>query len=252
MKKKYLIANWKMHLNPRQAYRLAESYLKYTSPSQNVSTILCPSFTALSDMSALIGKNRSVHIGAQDCFWKSSGSFTGEESPSILSGLGVRYVLIGHSERRIHLGETDAMVHLKLKGILEQSKLKPILCIGENSGEQKSGSTFQILEKQLRGALDGLKIARQILIAYEPVWAIGSGNSITPVDCKKIADWIRMFLSKRYSSISNSTSILYGGSIDLANAHSIIVNGGIDGLLVGSASLHSRTLAALHGILARK
>ncbi len=251
MKKKFLIANWKMHLNPRQSRSLVQGYLKYAGTSEHVSTILCPSFTSLSDVSALIGKNRSVHIGVQDCFWKTSGSFTGEESPSILYGLGVRYVLIGHSERRIHLGETDAMVHAKLEGIMEQSKLKPILCIGENGGERKSCSTFEILEKQLRSALNRLKITRQFLIAYEPVWAIGSGTSITPVECKKIADWIRAFLAKRYPSISSVTPILYGGSVDLTNAHSIIADGGVDGLLVGSASLHVRSLVKIHDILAK-
>lgn len=247
MKKKFLIANWKMNLNPRQSQAVAASYVKRIQSSSSVTTILCPSFTSLQGVIATVNRTSHVSVGSQDCFWKSSGSYTGEESPLVLSALGVRFVIVGHSERRIHLGESDAVVRLKVQSIMQDAKLVPILCIGENGTQKKSGKTFSILTNQLKTAFDGIQTIKQCLVAYEPIWAIGSGNPIVPADSKKISTWIREYLRGRFNSrIASVTPILYGGSVDVTNAHSIITEGGVDGLLVGSASLDAKQLAMLH------
>ncbi|MEK7648814.1 MAG: triose-phosphate isomerase [Patescibacteria group bacterium] len=250
MKKRYLIANWKMNLDHKASCALSRTYAQKVEQTKTLLTILCPSYSSLRDVAGVVSKHRHIYVGAQNCFWQDSGSYTGEESPTFLHALGVRYVLIGHSERRMHLRETDTTIGCKMNMIIEYSKLIPILCVGENSAERKSGKTVKVLERQLATALNGIITPKPFLIAYEPVWAIGTGNPITVQDCKKVSGWIRTYIQRRFGAFAaQQMSIVYGGSVDSTNAYSIMTEGGVEGLLVGSASLNAKTLVQLHTIL---
>ena len=171
-------------------------------------------------------------MGAQDLFWEEKGAFTGEISPLMLKNLGCEYVIIGHSERR-KLGETDEMINKKIKAAIK-AKLKPILCIGETEMGRKSGRTFEVLKNQLKKAFNNLTIEQfsNLTIAYEPIWAIGTGNPCLPVDAKKVF----LFMQKLFGK----TPVLYGGSVNSENAINYIREVGFSGLLVGGASLDAK------------
>lgn len=226
--KKIIIANWKM--NPST---LAEAKLLFNSAKKgvknikNIEVVICPPFLYISNLGPRTSK---IKLGAQDCFWEESGPFTGEISLLMLKNFGCDYVIVGHSERRA-LGETDEMINRKLRAALKK-KIKPILCIGETFKERKEGKTFRILKSQLIKDLKGfLKPKDQIVVAYEPVWAIGTGIPCQPRDAKEVLIWLKKFLPK------NQT--IYGGSVNSENAQNYIKIG-FNGLLVGGASLKAK------------
>ena len=242
--KKLIVANWKMNpLSPKEAETLFSAIpnSKFQIPN-SLELIICPPFIYLETLSRLLkSKNHKLKakLGAQDCFWENppaGGAYTGEISPLMLKNLGVEYVIVGHSERRNYLGETDEMVDKKIKAVLK-AKLKPILCIGETEKERKEGKTFQVLKRQLNGALINSSTHQLInlITAYEPVWAIGTGNYCQPKEAVEMIKFIKKVLNSKFYILNSK--VLYGGSVDSKNIADYLKYPEIEGALVGGASI---------------
>ncbi|MDP3702957.1 MAG: triose-phosphate isomerase [Candidatus Omnitrophota bacterium] len=236
MRKPVIAGNWKMHLTVPEAESLV-AQLKGLADVDGVEVVVCPPFTALSSVGRLL-KGSRIGLGAQDLFWEVQGAFTGEVSASMLVDVGCRYVIIGHSERRQHFGETDATVHKKLVAAIAAGLL-PIVCIGETLTAREANQTFAVLERQLTAAFaDGGRDAAKTIIAYEPVWAIGTGRTATPEQAQEAHAFIRQWLSKHCGSqAASSIRLQYGGSVNAANAAVLLQQPDVDGALVGGASL---------------
>lgn len=240
----YLILNWKMNLTTTESVRLATSIVKL--PSQNnLTTVICPSFSSLQGVERSV-RGSKISLGAQDCYWENKGAYTGEESPRMLYSLGCRYVIIGHSERRA-CGETDEYINRKIAFLLSKDRrLIPILCIGESSLQRKKKRTKTILTKQLQSAFKGIDELRKIIIAYEPVWAIGSGNAANEHECAEAVGYIHDTLNSIFAHANTQrTPILYGGSVTPANVPTFIVHGYVQGILVGNAGLNVDSVSQL-------
>lgn len=237
--KPLILANWKM--NPTslaEAKRLFNSVKAGIKGVKAAEVVVCPPFCYLLGLSP----SSNLKLGAQNCFWEEKGAFTGEISPLMLKGLGLQYVLIGHSERRRNVGEIDEMVNKKLKAVLAVG-LKPILCIGSKTREFKKET--KDMKAQLEGALFGISKPdlKKILVTYEPVWAISTtrgGVVATPADAKRGANFIKITLAKLFDkATANKVRLLYGGSVDSTNIQGFIEKSQMDGVLVGGASLKS-------------
>jgi triosephosphate isomerase len=238
--KKIIVANWKMNpqslAEAKKLFNVVKNWIKrHSSILQKVRIIICPPFVYLSNFTPLISdlqhRTSIISLGAQNLFWEEKGAFTGEISSKMLKNLGVEYVIVGHSERRKILREDDEMINKKLKSALKE-KLKPILCIGETEKEKKEGKTFEILKSQLSKALHSLnfQLSNKLILAYEPVWAIGTGNPCHPEEAKKVLYFLKKIVR---------LPILYGGSVNSKVAKDYI-EVGFDGLLVGGASLNDK------------
>ena len=228
--KTLIVANWKMNPSTLEGAKLLfEAVKKEVKNIKKVEIVICPPFTFLSNIQYPIS---NIKLGAQDCFWEEKGAFTGEISPLMLKNLGCEYIIIGHSERR-KLGETDEMINKKIKAVIT-AKLKPILCIGETEKERRKGKTLQVLKNQIKKDLNHLisQSLNHLIIAYEPLWAIGTGNPCEPKEAKKVYLFLRKILKK--------IPILYGGSANSENAASYIQEAKFQGLLVGGASLNAQ------------
>lgn len=232
--KKLIVANWKM--NPKsvaEAKRLFAAVSKTARRLKNAEAVICPPFPYFSKLQAPSSK---VSLGGQDVFWEQSGAYTGEVSPKMLKELGVRYVIIGHSERRRHFGETDEMINKKVKAALAVG-LAVILCVGETLEQRKAGQTKQVLRRQLHRALVGIRSLvighGSLVVAYEPVWAIGSGMPETPQNANTAAALI-------WKILGASPRVLYGGSVNAQNIGKYLAMPQISGALVGGASLSSQ------------
>lgn len=235
---KYIVANWKMNLTVRESVALARGVLREIRGWQHVPQIvLCPAATALHEVYKSVARSR-VALGAQNCGpHVRAGAFTGEISPSMLEDLKCAYTLIGHSERR-HLGETDVLIRQKLQSAL-QSKVMPILCIGESYEDHERGNSVAVIEEQLTSALKHLELGRdqKLMIAYEPVWAIGTGNTPSVGEIVEMHTLIRETVSSLTGRSLEEISVLYGGSVNEENAYQLLREPQIDGVLVGGASL---------------
>ena len=234
-----------MHLTLQEAEALV-SRIKVTCETEAVEVVVCPPFTALAAAGRLLAGSR-IGLGAQDLFWELQGAFTGEVSPAMLTDAGCRYVIIGHSERRTHFGESDAIVQRKLLAALRQG-LTPIVCVGETLAEREAGRTFDVLKRQLDGALSGLSEAdlARIILAYEPVWAIGTGRNATPDQAQEAHAFIRQWTGGRWGSAAgDALRIQYGGSVTAANASNLLQQPDVDGALVGAASLKAEAFGAI-------
>ncbi|MDP3296851.1 MAG: triose-phosphate isomerase [Thermodesulfovibrionia bacterium] len=234
---KIVIANWKMKYGVKESLAFLREFKKQKL-SAGVETVLVPSFTALSEVKKALGKN-ATKLGAQDVFWRDTGAFTGEISPLMLKELGVSCVIIGHSERRQWLKETDATVNAKILNLLK-NHLMPIMCVGETWQERNKNLTGKVISRQLRGGLKGVTLNGQsIAVAYEPVWAIGTGRPAAPQDAGEVHRLIRRDLEKILGPrvASNNVRIIYGGSVNAQNAASFATEPAVDGFLVGGASL---------------
>ncbi|MFH1173321.1 MAG: triose-phosphate isomerase, partial [bacterium] len=209
---------------------------------KGVEIVICPSFISLQEVGAMIRKN-NLKLGAQDVFWEEKGAYTGEVSPLMLEEMGCEYVIVGHSERRKYLGETDEMIHRKTRVALEEN-LIPILCVGETFEERQEGSKDYVIIRQLTGALEGLSIKpdQQLVIAYEPVWVIGSGQAVSPEEAGLAKDLIRQTLLDLFplDIIDNNIRIIYGGSVDHTNVKPFLEEARLQGVLVGGASLNAQ------------
>lgn len=238
MKKLYLIANWKMNpTTEKQAQKLASdiaSGLKKQKLSKNTEVVLCPPFPYL----PAVGKNlNNIKLGAQNCHFEEKGAYTGETSPKMLKDLGCKFVIVGHSERRKYFGEKGELISKKVKAVLK-ARLIPVLAVGEREGESLS-----IVSKQLKEAFNGITEAeaKKMVIAYEPVWAIGTGKAASPNEAMSARILIQKNLKEIYSEkIANSMHITYGGSTDSKNILSFIQESEMDGALVGGSSLKAK------------
>lgn len=235
---KLIVANWKMYLSPNDSMEI------FNVAAKKGGAVICPSFVALNQLSALAKKN-GVWLGAQNCFWENRGAFTGEISPLDLKEIGCEYVIVGHSERRGYFKETDEMVGKKLKAVLAAG-LIPILCVGENESERKKGKAAMRVVEQLTKALAGIKklnAGQGIIIAYEPIWAIGTGKACDTETAVEMHQLIKDKIAKLVG-IKN-VRVLYGGSVDDKNIASYLKNSEIDGALVGGASTKKDIFASL-------
>ena len=244
--KPIIAANWKMHKTRNEASGFCRSLLEDGHLFSNKDVLLCPPFTALEIVSENIGGSE-IKLGAQNMHWETSGAFTGEISAPMLLELGVEYVIIGHSERRHLMGETDEQINKKLKTALKH-ELKPILCVGETEAEYEKGATETVIKDQLSKAMEGiadLKI-NELIIAYEPVWAIGTGKAALPEDAEKAAllihDMVRVLLGNEAASLLR---VQYGGSVKSENIGSFMALSSVQGALVGGASLEADSFSAL-------
>lgn len=236
----YLVANWKMNLSVKDSIALANDYLRLFKKT-NAEIIACPSFTSLPFVCKAFEKS-GLAVGAQDVFWENKGAFTGEVSPADLIELGASYVIIGHSERRHYLGEEDWMIHNKIKTVLEARHLNPILCIGETKEDHDNGDREEVLSRQLAEALEGLSLGlnQNLIVAYEPIWSVGTGVVPEPEEISYVNDVIRVLLRRYFGDRSDhACAVIYGGSVDEKTVQPIMETG-IDGFLVGGASLNAR------------
>lgn len=246
MSRKILIAgNWKMNKTATEAVELASPVIASVANQSDIDVLMCPPFTSISAVSALIG-NSTVRVGAQNMSDKASGAYTGEISASMLRDLQVSYVILGHSERRSYYGETDAFINKKLLAALENN-LKPILCVGETLEEREAGKVEKVIKTQLVGGLKDVPAdkAESVVIAYEPVWAIGTGKTATPEQAQDVHAFIRAQLIELLGQVGNSIRILYGGSMKPANADELLAKPDIDGGLIGGAALVAKDFLAL-------
>ena len=237
MRKPIVAGNWKMHTSHEEAVSLARSLATTLAPFGVVERVMLPPFPWLVPVGAVIA-GTGIELGAQDCAVEDQGAFTGEVSATMLAPL-CRYVIVGHSERRHVLGESDALVAAKLRAAL-RNQLRPILCVGELLEEREGGQARAVVERQLETALEGVDVAGigHLVVAYEPVWAIGTGRAATPDDAREMAGWIREVLGRHAgSAVADQVRIQYGGSVNPDNALGFLALPEIDGALVGGASL---------------
>ena len=245
-RQRLIAANWKMYKNPDQTREFFQAFLPLVADHTRDEIVVCPPYTDLhAAVEATTGSN--VAIGAQDMYWKEEGAFTGEISPGMLLAAECTHVIIGHSERRQYFGETDDTVNLKLKAALEAG-LTPIICVGEVLEEREAGLTEDVLRRQCLRAFHAIsaKKASRLVIAYEPVWAIGTGKTATPQLAAEAHSLIRTEAAKAFGDrLAESMRILYGGSVKPENAKSLMAEEEIDGALVGGASLDAQSFAAI-------
>ena len=236
----FIAGNWKMHKTVAEADELVARIMAAMADMMEAEVVVIPPFTALSKVKRTLCES-PLQLGAQNCHWEDQGAFTGEVSPPQLKETGCRYVLVGHSERRQFFGETDQTVNLKIKAALSH-ELIPILCVGESLEEREEGRTTATVGRQLMEGLDGLTEDQfgRIVLAYEPIWAIGTGLTATPEQAQEVHGYIRDKLSENYGNSACSCAIiLYGGSVKPANTFSLLKEKDINGALVGGASLES-------------
>ena len=247
MSRKIVIAgNWKMHKTNAEAMQLAKQIRMKTTDIKKTGMIVCPPFTALSVVNEIL-KDSSVCLGAQNIFWEKEGAYTGEISAGMIKSSGANYVILGHSERRQYFGETDETVNKKVKTALDNG-LKPIVCVGESLEQREQNITKRVITRQVKGAFDGLtpEMMAHVIVAYEPIWAIGTGKTATPGDAEVMAEAIRSALAGRYGeAFAGEVRVLYGGSIKPANFAQILAGPNVDGGLVGGASLEVASFAEL-------
>lgn len=227
-----------MHKTIAEAKKFVSLLLNELHDMREFEIVVCPPFTALSEVGELL-KGRNIKLGAQNVFHEDQGAFTGEVSPLMLKELGVEYVIVGHSERRRIMKEDDETINKKIKAVLAKG-MTPIFCVGETLEEREKGLTFCVVEKQVREGFYGLskEQAKNVVIAYEPVWAIGTGRVATPYQAQEVHAFIRKLLSEMYDAeTANEVRILYGGSIKPSNFLGLILQEDIDGGLVGGASI---------------
>jgi triosephosphate isomerase len=255
MRRPLIAGNWKMHRTPSEGAALATTLRQRIGMRSDVEILLCPAFVALQAVAEAI-RGSEMKLGAQNVFWRDSGAFTGQVSPPMLVAVGCEYVILGHSETRGRFGvddseldasllsyfsETEATLNRKLRAVLPHG-LKPILCVGETLAERDAGQTEQVIRTQLEGALHGLASDElyELVIAYEPVWAIGTGRVCDAPEANRVCGFIRQTLRELYDDeLAEFVRILYGGSVRASNAHALLHQPEIDGALVGSASLNA-------------
>ncbi len=236
----FVAGNWKMHMTVPEARDLVRGIAQAGADFPEAEVVVIPPFTALREAAAAAA-GTALKVGAQDLFWEDKGAFTGEISGPMLKDAGCSYVVVGHSERRQHFGETDATVNKKIRAAL-RAGLKPIFCFGEILGEREAGTTTSRVDVQLEEALRDLSPSDvgSIVFAYEPVWAIGTGLTATPLQAEEVHAHVRGRLQENYGNqTSDYAIILYGGSVKAANSYSLCKEEDIDGFLVGGASLEA-------------
>ncbi|PIW69752.1 MAG: triose-phosphate isomerase [Ignavibacteriales bacterium CG12_big_fil_rev_8_21_14_0_65_30_8] len=247
MRRRIIAGNWKMHNNISESQNLVSKLVSGLT-NQNLirEVIICPPFTSLCEISNLL-KDTKVELGAQNMHFEEKGAFTGEISSDMLKSVGCKYVILGHSERRTIFGETDELISKKIKKALT-SDLTPIFCIGESLEQRENGTTNDVIKRQV---LEGIKDlteeeVNKIIIAYEPIWAIGTGKTATPEQAQEVHKFIRSILTETFSeTVSEKIPILYGGSVKPNNAEDLLAKEDIDGALVGGACLEAESFISI-------
>jgi len=238
-----IVGNWKMNTTVTEAEKLVHEMLVPLNNISRVEKVLCPPFISLPVVKNLL-QGSDIKLGAQNMYFETKGAYTGEISPLMLSEL-CEFVILGHSERRYYFGESDEMVNKKIKAALE-NKLKPIFCIGERLEENESGRTEKVISRQLKKALAGIEPTHDIVIAYEPVWAIGTGRAANGKQAASTIKFIRDFITRLWNKdVSQKLRILYGGSVTSSNIAEFVSLLEIDGALVGGASLKTEEFVAI-------
>lgn len=240
MRTKVIAGNWKMHKNNEEAQALIEALKNKAGGIRKTTIIVCPPYTALTGVVQSL-KNSNIAVGAQNMFFEKQGAYTGEISADMIKSTGATYVILGHSERRQYFGETDESINKKLKMSLAAGLL-PIICVGETLDQREVGVTNEIISSQLKGAFEGISDdeMEKVIIAYEPVWAIGTGKTATPDQAQEVHAFIRTFLETLYSNeVADRITIQYGGSVKPSNAHDLLSQKDVDGALVGGACLEA-------------
>lgn len=247
MRKKIIAGNWKMNYCVNKAEDFV-SEIKDAINTDEVDVVICPNFVSLDRLSDLLD-GTNIKLGAQNVHTEDKGAYTGETSVNMLAAVGVQYCIVGHSERRQYFAETNQVVNLKAKKLLEKD-INPIVCVGETLEEREANTMFDVVEKQVRESLDGIEEAqmkRNVVIAYEPIWAIGTGKTATAEQANEMCRFIREVVSKMYNeSVAQAVRIQYGGSVKPANANEILNMSDIDGALVGGASLTNDFVAIVN------
>jgi len=241
-----IAANWKMHKTVPEAVALAKQLREAFPEPGDRDIVIAPTFTALRAVGEIL-KGSPVHLSAQNMHWEEKGAFTGEISPAMLVDAGCGFVILGHSERRTLFGETDGIINRKVRAALKAG-LRPIFCIGETLEQRKAGTTFTILEGQIKEGLNNIDTGdiRQVALAYEPVWAIGTGETATPGQAQEAHRFIRETLASIFGQgYASQAVIMYGGSVNPGNIDSLMAQPDINGALVGGASLEFESFAGI-------
>jgi triosephosphate isomerase len=245
MRRPILAANWKMHKTAEEARAFADAFLPLVADAGDVDIVIAPPFTALESLSAKLGGSR-VALAAQNVNPEEKGAFTGEIAPGMLEALGCAYTIVGHSERRALYGESDDFVARKAAALLARN-IRPIVCVGETLEQREADRTFEVVGGQLEGSLAGLpkERASEIVVAYEPVWAIGTGRTATPETAQEVHGFVRKRLGELLGAAAESLRIQYGGSVKPDNVDALMAQPDIDGALVGGASLDPEAFARI-------
>ena len=245
-RKPLIAGNWKMYKTGPQAAELATRLKSLVGDITDVDVLVAPPFTSIGVVAEIL-QGSAIQLGGQDLFWEAEGAYTGQISAPMLKAAGCSHVIIGHSERRQYFGETNETVNRKIKAALLEG-LIPVLCIGESEAERESGQTFAVVQKQLDEGLEGFSSdeIQKMIVAYEPVWAIGTGKTATTEQAQEVHDSIRRQLDTAYgNSVAKAVRILYGGSVKPGNISDLMAMADIDGALVGGASLDGDSFAGI-------
>jgi len=245
-RKPFIAGNWKMFKTCSEAVNTAGQLVKLVKHANDIDVMIAPPFTALVPVSDVV-MGSCVSLGAQNLFWEDEGAYTGEISSAMLVSAGCKYVIIGHSERRQYFGETDETVNKKIGSAIKDD-LIPIFCVGESEKERESKATFSVLDKQVKRGIEGFSPddLEALVIAYEPVWAIGSGKTATSSQAQEVHQFLRSMLEKILGNmLAKSIRILYGGSVKPSNIKELMTMPDVDGALVGGASLSAETFSKL-------
>jgi len=246
MRKKIIAGNWKMNMNLHQSQKLVSEIINGLGKDNKAEVIICPPFTSLSEVNSLL-KGTQVKLGAQNMFYEENGAYTAEISADMLKSVGCEYVILGHSERRVIFNESDELINKKIKTAFAKA-LKPIFCIGELLEQRENGKTMEVVSSQVEKGLEGITTEqmKNIIIAYEPVWAIGTGKTATPEQAQEVHYFIRELVAKKYStSVAEGLIIQYGGSVKPDNSSELLSQKDIDGALVGGACLKADSFLSI-------
>jgi triosephosphate isomerase (TIM) len=241
-----IAGNWKMFKTGIEAVETAAQLVNLVAGTTDIDVMIAPPFTALAPVSDIV-RGSCVSLGAQNLFWEAQGAFTGEISPVMLVSAGCKYVIIGHSERRQYFNETDETVNKRMQAAVNND-LIPVLCVGESEKERESKDTFSVLDKQVKKGLEGFSSddLKRLVIAYEPVWAIGTGKTATSHQAQEVHQFLRSVLEKNFGNmLAKSIRILYGGSVKPNNIEELMAMPDVDGALVGGASLDPETFSKI-------
>jgi len=241
-----IAGNWKMFKTCSEAVETAGQLVKLVAMATDIDVMIAPPFTALAQVSDVV-RGSCVSLGAQNLFWEAQGAFTGAISPAMLVSAGCKYVIIGHSERRQYFNETDETVNKRIKAAFDND-LIPVMCVGESEKERESKNTFSVLDKQVKKGLEDFSAdnLKRLVIAYEPVWAIGTGKTATSEQAQEVHQFLRSVLEKSFGNmLAKSIRILYGGSVKPNNIAELMAMPDVDGALVGGASLDPETFSKI-------
>ena len=246
MRKPFIAGNWKMNKTIGEACSLANELKRELADIDSCDIAICPPFTALSAVNDIISSS-NIALGAQNLFWEKEGAFTGEISPAMIKDCGCKYVIIGHSERRKYFSESGEIINKKINAAIDNN-LFPIICVGETLSQRENNETFSVIERQLKEAFENIAQQRlkDAIIAYEPVWAIGTGKTATPQTAQEVHEFIRQKIAQYYSAdFAQQLRLLYGGSVKPDNISDLMKQKDIDGALVGGASLKASSFSEI-------